>query len=119
MEGGSSWRVAVLVILGYLALLVVALGIDVAIYANSPANRTGNALADIGVLCGVIIAIGAGIVTLAFWVAAVVAYDRDRERFEEREWWRQQFPSRRPFLRTSSLRCPALGLELWRHRRDA
>lgn len=63
------------VLLGLFAaagFVVMLGGIALAVYANSPRNRRGNELADIGVAMGVAVAVAAGLVMIGCVVALLV-----------------------------------------------
>jgi hypothetical protein len=79
----TAW---VLVLIGFIALVAACVGAGYAIEANSPANRLSSPLADVGVVDGAIVAFGAGVVTVACWVAAIVKH-HGRPYDQSREWW--------------------------------
>jgi hypothetical protein len=67
---------ALLVTMVTAGLVAAAGGTAVAVYANSPANRTGNPYWGIGVAVGVAIAMLGGLVVLIF--ATALARSRNR-----------------------------------------
>jgi hypothetical protein len=76
----------ILVTVGFIALAVAGLGAGYAIEANSQTNRLSDPFADIGVVYGAVVAIGAGAVTLGCWIAALVKHHQ-RPYDPSREWW--------------------------------
>jgi hypothetical protein len=72
---GSCPSPVVTALLGVLTAagaVVMCAGIGLALYANSPRNRNGDDLADIGVAEGIVVAIAGGLLTLGFVVELVV-----------------------------------------------
>jgi uncharacterized membrane protein YedE/YeeE len=66
--------IGVFSVLGTVALIAGIIGFLVMAYANSPANRQGNELADIGVLYGGIVGVAGVLIAGAFFITVAIQY---------------------------------------------